>query len=252
MATAHHLGGAGALVVPDYIRCGARLAYVTWPRLVSVCLAALLVVVGLSELQEHLPVESDMASDARPVAAAWSASAAGGGAATPASKARAASVAATLRGLLDRAASRLKSGHGAGGKRAGGGAGGKAVWGGLGGLAGGGAVGAGKGAQPTVMPSWCAPASSLLFLGQKWRLVTLGSPGFPSAYADPAAIAAGPGPHDGSARDPAVLAREAEAAAKNTDPSGAMLCDWADFSVIQAEFKFKMCTFDRNVDTQIR
>lgn len=248
MATAHSLGGSAQLVVPDYIRCGARLAYVTWPRLVSVCLAALLVVVGLSELQEHLPVESDLASDARPVAAAWSAAGAGGP--TPASKARAASMAASLRGLLDRAASRLKSGHGAGGKR---GAGGKAVWGGLGGPGGGAVGGAGsKGAQPTVVPSWCAPASSLLFLGQKWRLVTLGSPGFPSAYADPAAIAAGPGPHDGSVRDPAVLAREAEAAAKNVDSTGAKLCDWADFSVIQAEFKFKMCTFDRDVDTQIR
>ena len=50
-------------VIPDYIRCGSALYYVTWPRLVTACVAALLLAVGFSELQEHIPVESELSSD---------------------------------------------------------------------------------------------------------------------------------------------------------------------------------------------
>ena len=49
-----------AVSIPDYVRCGSMPYYVTWTRLVMVCLAVLLGVVALSEVQEHLPVECEL------------------------------------------------------------------------------------------------------------------------------------------------------------------------------------------------
>ena len=131
-------------VIPDYIRCGSALYYVTWPRLVTVCVAALLLAVGFSELQEHMPVESELSSDRASYGA--------GGGAPPRYDG------GGIRGLLGKAASRLVKGGGGGG-----GKGGAAA------------------DRPPVMPSWCKNKHGSLYFLEKWKLAFLseGSKDYP-------------------------------------------------------------------------
>lgn len=160
----------GQPVIPDYVRFGSQLYYVTWPRLVIICVSALLLIMGVSELQEHLPVESDLAADKAGVLGSGDPprySGDGGG----------------IRGLLGKAASRLTAGHGAGKS----------------GKAGKAAKPGAPAALPSVMPSWCASKGSLYYL-DKWKLAYIGrdshypdtDPGNPAAAA-PAEPAKDPG-----------------------------------------------------------
>jgi len=121
-------------VIPDYVRCGSALYYLTWPRLVTVCLGALLLTVGLSELQEHMPVESELSSDRVSYGA--------GGGAPPRYDG------GGIRGLLGKAASRL-GGKGGGGK------------------------GGGGRVKPSVMPAGCKTKHGSLYFLEKWKLAHL-------------------------------------------------------------------------------
>lgn len=150
--------------IPDYVRCGAGLYYVTWPRLLALIGLAYLAVLIAVETAEHLPTESDL------VAAADAQAPLGGRAAR-------------------RAVARKVSGGGAT-------RGAKSV----------------RAAKPAVMRAFCAPHSSLNFLGA-WQLAALGAPGWP------------------------------------TEEDEAALCDWAPRS--KTEMSYSLCTFNRTEDTQI-
>ena len=61
--------------IPDYVRCGSALYYITWPRLIFFVAAILIGTFIVVETSEHLPTESDTitlggeqaaAADARP------------------------------------------------------------------------------------------------------------------------------------------------------------------------------------------
>lgn len=198
--------------IPDYVRCGPAIYYVTWLRLVTVCLAVLLVVVGLSEIQEHLPVESDLASDKVSYSADAAAASAGG-------------AGSGLRGLLGKAASRLTAGHGAEKKKA-------SNRNRLKGLD---SVDNGKQvARPSVMPSWCKPSGSLYYL-DKWHLAHFGAEGYA----------------EGNTKYTGGKDSAGDSSKDNVDSTGAMLCDWLEYGENKAEFPFRLCTFDRAVDTQI-